>query len=131
MTEYVLDVSKWRCGGDGKYSCGTGITRLSNKHGYSCCLGQFALQKGVHEETLMNVSDPEEVCIHINNIYDSAFAYEDDAGNYRNTELAKGLIDINDDAFTAKEYKIDRIRRLLEEHGHTLKVVNDNDKTNT
>lgn len=128
MTNYVLDVSKWRCGDTSVKALGEGTTHMLNHEGYSCCLGQFALQQGVPSERLLGVADPEDVARGLcNQIYDDAFVSEYDSLYNRMlaTELANDLIRINDSHSTSYQEKIVSIRAKLEEHGHSLTVVND------
>jgi hypothetical protein len=35
----ILDYSKWRCGDDGEFKVGKGVTQLKNDEGFYCCLG--------------------------------------------------------------------------------------------
>lgn len=121
--EYVLDVSKWRCGNGGPFSMGKGFTRMLNPEGYMCCLGQFALQAGVSQTQLLNKGHPAN----LRYSYDESFciAPYDDKGDTFNTDLAGTLMKINDMEETTPKEKIERICSVLESEGHTLKVIND------
>lgn len=128
MTNYVLDVSKWRCGDTSVKALGEGTTHMLNHEGYSCCLGQFALQQGVTSEELLDRAAPENVARALcNKVYDAAFVSECASRNHRveGTELSNDLIRINDSHNTSYQEKIVSIREKLEEHGHSLTVIND------
>ena len=127
MTEYTLDISKWRSGGNGPNQLGKGETRLLNKHGYSCPLGQFALDAGVDplilEGACVNPSDLSNV---LGKVYDHNFAKLSNpaySGRYENTRLAINIMRISDGIYTTYQQKIKKIRRVLEREGHTLKVI--------
>lgn len=123
MTDYTLDVAKWRCGGDGPNRLGEGKTRMLNNEGFSCCLGQFAKQVGV-ADYLLGWGTPGDVANAKGNIYDPIFVHED-KGLTENTTLARLLMAINDNEDTAPREKITRIREELEAEGHTLTVLNE------
>jgi hypothetical protein len=139
MTEYVLDVDKWRCGGSERdyeeqeesilknCSLGSGPIKMLNARGYSCCLGQFALQKGIDPRLLLNKGTPRVVADISENLYDKNFViveYYADLFETHNTPLASYLMTVNDDPDTTIQQKILMIRTKLAEHGHTLKVIN-------
>ena len=124
MSEYQLDVSKWRCGNESEPNSffGKGDTAMLNHEGYMCCLGQFAKQKGVAEHLLLDEATPE--CANSN--YDPAFCFFGlDDEEYENTNLAYTLMKINDDPTSTPKEKIDSIRKELEKEGHTLTVINE------
>ena len=52
--EFIIDRSKWRCGGQGKNSRGKGSVKLLNNEGFMCCLGQTCSQTGIENEDLLN-----------------------------------------------------------------------------
>lgn len=127
--EYVLDVSKWRCGGpNGEWNpnaLGEGeCAELLNVNGYMCCLGLFAKQKRIPKKDMLELSSPEDLANAIGKVYDPAFV-EFDMDTYNDTDLANELMGINDDYETTYKEKIELIRKKLEKHGHTLKVIND------
>ena len=127
--EYVLDVSKWRCGGRGEHQLGDGIfTQLLNLEGYMCCLGMFAKQKGIKDNDLYIEVLPQNVANHLGKVYDPLFTEEIGSNEFSDTQLATELMGINDDEYTTYQDKIKLIREKLEEHGHTLKVINDTGK---
>lgn len=126
MTEYILDVNKWRSGGERRQTkLGHGDTLMLNKEGFQCCLGQFASQRGVSDSHLMNQNEPAAVKSDV--AYDSLFVQPAKARGpspFVNTALANALIDINDSQILSIEERIDGIRKKLGAHGHTLRVIN-------
>ncbi len=53
----VLDYNTWRCGTKPENkltSLGKGVTKLRNKDGYKCCLGQFIEQCGIYLKYRLN-----------------------------------------------------------------------------
>lgn len=118
--EYILDIAKWRCGYNSNHALGEGGTLMLNKEGYSCCLGQFALQKGVEQYVLLNRGTPVGCCLD----YDPNFVKMDNE-NLINTTLSIELMDINDSTETTPKEKIQLIKQKLAEHGLALKVVNE------
>lgn len=120
---FILDCQTWRCGRDygGNFQMGIGRTTLLNDEGFSCCVGQFMQQCGVPRENLLNVS---AACGVVSSEEKNIFR--------KGTEdilLSARLYGINDDSnattrFSVKE-KIDKIRNLLIQEGHTLVVINE------
>lgn len=120
--EYILDYSKWRSGGEGQWKVGLGSTEMLNREGFSCCLGQFAKQAGVRDVFLLYRSGPRNVSYHAG-LYDSSFV-EGCGELFSNSKLAVNLMEINDNEERTPGERIKAIREKLEEHGHTLKVIN-------
>lgn len=129
MTEYALDVSKWRCGGYDKFQMGEGETLMENDKGFSCCLGQFAKQMGVDLNDSNCYRSPRDVAVNLGYSYDDNFCTKKrvctGTNLYSNTFLAQSLMYINDETSTTPREKVSQIRELLEKHGHTLKVLNE------
>lgn len=126
MATYTLDCSTWRSGGEGKFTLGKGQTHLLNNEGYSCCLGQFALQVGVDKDLLLNVGCPDDVMT--DQSYDEAFQVvlveEGEDVERRDTLLALDLMRANDNGDLTLDGRISRISELLEKYGHELVVIN-------
>lgn len=118
--KYTLKLSKW-VNGD---SIGRGESRMLNEQGFSCCLGQFAMQVGVDEEKLKNAICPGDV----GNVYDSNFVMDvdDDSGPepplHGHTALAMQCMKINDEK-QFKGRRVESLRKVLEAAGHELEVV--------
>ena len=121
---YELDVSKWKSGNehlDPDNVWGVGITALLNDDGYMCCLGQFALQKGVAPETLLNKDDPNDIDV----IYDENFQMINDLNELINTPFANHLIQHNDRCGLTPLERINKIRSELRFYGHDLIIKNE------
>lgn len=116
--ELTLDLKTWRCGGAqagvGTTRLGEGETMLLNEEGYSCCLGQFGLQFGAPEAALLYVNEPAVVNTDVF-VYPAVFL--------NNGSLTRKCIDINDTPFIPIQQRIDRLRKLLDVHGYTLKII--------
>lgn len=129
--QYTLDLNTWRCGGDstlGWAVLGKGETQMLNDEGYRCCLGQFAKQQGVRDKYLLYQGGPSDVVDMLKldkkkMVYDEAFVFKSTFSFIRKTQLSNDLILINDDTDATIEQKIEKIRSLLEEHGHSLTVI--------
>lgn len=127
MTIYVLDVSTWRCGGAGESpnALGKGMTRMENDSGFLCCLGQFSKRYTTKAQRMFALS-PRDVGMGMKKIYDPAFVEKSKSvkGVFSNTPLARSLIAVNDNDTISVRCKISRIRGLLMNHGHSLRVLN-------
>mgnify|MGYP000274162414 CR=1 FL=1 len=115
LNTYTLDVSKWRCGIDGDQALGFGFTCMLNKNGYSCCLGQFAQQKGVSSALMSGLAYPYRIGYQ----YDTRFVSE----HLGNTTLASDLAAVNDNIHTTPAEKVAKIRGLLAMTGAELVVI--------
>lgn len=60
-TKLILDYSKWRCGGNGKYKLGEGEERLLNKEGFMCAEGQWHMQLGATKGQLLFNPENESI----------------------------------------------------------------------
>lgn len=122
LTEYTLDIKTWRCGpteGGTPFSMGKGNTRLKNKEGYMCCLGQFATQAGV---TLTDPSFLNPIYLFTDyGQYDPNFVNEDGT----HTRLTAECIQINDSHNLTVRERVEMLTDLLMKHGITLNVVNE------
>jgi len=99
----ILDYSKWRCGGNGKYKLGEGEERLLNKEGFMCAEGQWHMQLGATKGQLL--FNPENESIDP-------------------LPFSSGVYDINDDENTTTEEKIILLTELLSKEGIELEVIN-------
>jgi hypothetical protein len=131
MRTLILNLKTWRCGGNttisAKYNSfmGHGSTLMRNNIGYSCCLGQWAEQIITKEELTKITSsagDPEQAAILLNRVYDPLFVYVKD-GIYRNTNLAKRCMDINDDPHLPVYAKILALKEQLAMHDCELIIT--------
>jgi hypothetical protein len=115
--EFTLDYSKWRCGAISNKQLGEGPTALLNEWGYQCCLGQFSEQLGFSRESLLNKAYPGS----ISNRKQSDIFCHIDIGT---TTFAQKAININDSDQTTPEQKIEALKQLFSEHGHSITVIN-------
>lgn len=134
--EYILDASKWVCGYGGEYALHGEMgydTRMLNDEEFMCCLGQFASQKLKElgedvELSMIDTGEPSDVANRLEKAYDSLFVIEEDEDGdkyYNNTNLSEDLMGINDEIDTTPREKVKQIEAKLIEHGHTLKVINE------
>lgn len=118
QTEFIIDRSVWRCGGnDYKNGRGRGQTLLLNHENYQCCLGQIGEQLGY--EFLLNVSEPGE-------IFDEEAKFKESCiidYNGQNTQLSVDAMKINDDAYYTLPEREKLLRERFAEEGIKLKFV--------
>lgn len=132
MKTFILDYSKWRCGGNNsKNRLGLGITSLHNEYGYMCCLGQACIQLGVPKKVLGTSGSPSSVVFYSSEYRDKLLLLAREArfseqrgSRYINTELSSRAIAINDNTETTPEKKIKQLRALFKEHGIKMRVIN-------
>lgn len=124
--DLTLDYELWRAGGGSELfphgnMIGCGNTRLLNKSGFMCCLGQFSLQCGFTKDEIIDVDEPCELEKEMP-LFNEGM--NDKFGGFSNTALARECIRINDDRLTTYQQKIFSLHSLLKEHGIKLKVIN-------
>lgn len=125
MKTLTLNYAVWRAGSGydifpHKNMIGKGRTRLLNKYGFMCCLGQFSLQCGFTKDEILNLSKPCELrkqMLGFNVNCHSEFGST-------NTELSNRLMEINDDIYTTWQQKLKLISIALKEHDYELNVIN-------
>lgn len=134
MTDFILDIKKWRCGADSrdyKTRIGSGSTSLKNEQGFSCCIGQFCKQIGIAEDKLLDIATPECLKDYYSemeypNLFDSIFVYkESEKTKFCDSKLSRELILINDNRETTVVVKVKELRATLEKYGHTLTIQNE------
>lgn len=110
LDTYVIDRSKWRCGSDGLFRSGKGLTKLLNAEGYMCCLGMTCQQAGVLKTDLMNKNNPGEI-----NSVVPRFSTKGKIDNtvITDTKLADAAININDDSSITREERERRLKTLF------------------
>jgi hypothetical protein len=118
----ILDYSKWRCGCDGPNAEGEGDTKLLNKEGFMCCIGQWSIQLGAYEDELLNRDEPRDIDTFIPLFSNKDFDFP--RYGLRTTELAEDCIEINDRKMTTPEQKITELRDRLAAEGIELEVIN-------
>jgi hypothetical protein len=132
--EFVLDCNIWVCGrprnklADRSVSrLGAGESALLNSQGCRCCVGQFASQCGVPDDVLLYRRVLQSVGSQSGSETEFLKTAVLRVSHCEDRQLDHELYSINDD--TREELpvanKINRIRTVLEQHGHTLKVINE------
>lgn len=123
MGIYTLDVAKWRCGG-AEQQLGSGPTQMANSNGFMCCLGQFAL-KHTKKHLKVPLTTPHALATELQKAYDPVFVIKAEGKHgFEHTELACDLMSLNDSEYTSVNDKVQSIRELLRQNGHTLRVRN-------
>jgi hypothetical protein len=126
--DYTIDYNTWVCGckrePDPELRVGKGPSSMLNSEKFMCCLGHFALNKGVTPEFLRYYSSPRGVAVKLGKPYDPVFVLQVEPGYMKDTELADTLMGINDSPGVLIEDRIKGIRGALEDEGHTLTVLN-------
>lgn len=125
--KFVIDRSKWRCGGNSYNKQGLGETQLLNEEGYMCCLGQISCQLGIPENKLLGYGTPSS--LNIANILCHSFEYYG-SPIYRSSVLASKAMQINDNGFLSNKEREIRLIELFNDHHHELEFV-DNAEPNT
>lgn len=141
---FIIDESKWRCGGmsvivnrnqetgefidvhDNPNHWGDGDTYLLNHLGYMCCLGQICKQMGVSDENLSSRATPQDI-LESDDKYpqlNGILLYSDlDSGHDIDSELSTSAMTINDDENLTHNERKGALVKLFEEHGHTIEFV--------
>lgn len=118
--KFYLDWSKWRCGGgqDGPNKLGEGPTKLLNRQGYQCCLGQCEEQVGLQRHEIIDHFYPWATG------KENMFAYKDKHNQLYLTVISVRAATINDDSETTPEQKITLLQELFAKEGYTIEVIN-------
>lgn len=112
----TIDRSIWRCGGNGKFRHGAGITSLLNSEGFMCCIGQACTQLGVEKELLFDKAVPAELSKHIDFLTSVTVIY----GRKYDSQLTKSAMSINDDEELTPQEREKELVALFDRYGHTL-----------
>lgn len=118
--KYIIDRSKWRCGGDGFSAKGKGVTKLLNSDGYMCCLGQTSRQEGISDSDLLNRNNPSCVGKDVGPFATYCSKFND----YESTLLARDAIRINDNTEILNEERERRLIELFSRHDLELEFIN-------
>jgi hypothetical protein len=123
LKEFTLDYKTWRSGGDDSNpnALGEGLTRLRNKHGYMCCLGQYCIQAGVSPNELTGQAEPGDLGLEVPGIN---YARGFDTEIFYNTSFAREAMNINDDENRTPEERLTALKELFEKHGIKFQVIN-------
>ena len=125
MKTLTLNFKIWKCGDDGgkNVAHGKGETRLLNKEGYMCCLGQFATQLNpqVKRCDMLGRCNPSNVSKVIP-VLSKKIGMA--TWNIDDTKLTNSAIEINDDMNTSIKEKIKKLKSLFRKKGYKIKVTN-------
>lgn len=125
--EFVVDRSKWRCGGhqSNPHSHGPGMTYLQNSYGYRCCLGFCALQCGLTEKEIYHVDFPGRLRVSFKD-HPRLTAFVNtkmSITKYPNSRLSEKALGINDAGRLTDEKREKQLTELFAEYGHTIRFV--------
>jgi hypothetical protein len=127
MRDFVIDRSKWRCGGDtnDNATAGLGETALLNNEGFMCCLGHIARQLKWPKDLLLDEGYPACAASQLGGkkVNKSILISKDVDGEYDDSEFTTGAVKINDDGKTSVKEKEKLIKALGKKHGLNIKFV--------
>lgn len=124
--KFVIDRSKWRCGGDGPFRRGIGPTHMTNRDGFKCCLGQCGSQLGVPDDSMLLMATPCAVAVNWADAGErmSPVLVELTAGRLpEDSALSAAAMDINDDENISHDEREAKLRELFASHGHEIEFV--------
>lgn len=117
MTEYVIDRSKWRCGG--KTNDDHGDTCLLNDQGRMCCLGQVLKQDGVADGLLLHRGMPANA-FGLKAKQEHWTLADTQDGAHKNARIAEVMAETNDRPKISQTERERELKKLAEQVGHTL-----------
>lgn len=119
MQEFIIDRNKWRCGSSlNKNARGLGHTRLLNKEGFMCCLGQISLQ--IENVNIDRKGKPSNVCFSKENILVKVIY--NNLG-YIDTDLSINAMYINDNSYLTLKERERQLKELFLKHNIKLKFI--------
>lgn len=125
---YVVDMLTWRSGGCvdfGEYLVGKGETTLLNPEGYSCCLGQCALQDGIPDNQLLLRGSPLDVQgEELWENFTQGAPWIDNRKALEHTSFSETAMRYNDSTNTTVKDRMSSLRRLFKSYNMTLKFKN-------
>lgn len=119
-TSFVIDRSKWRCGGDGENRRGQGVTLLLNDEGEQCCLGQICSQCGIKDGVLFGVARPSHMARPEPVV---GILVLGDFFDLTETDFSKSATMINDNELLTDTQRERQLERLAEEFGLRIEFV--------
>ena len=111
MKEYIIDRSKWVCGGK-KYSNKLGMPQLLNDQGRMCCLGQICKAEDISEGKIKNIADPHFI---------QRIAPKWMIDNGFNSKVSQKMMRVNDDNKLNQPQREKKLRELAATVGIRLK----------
>jgi hypothetical protein len=124
--KFVIDRSKWRCGGDGPFRRGIGSTHMTNRDGFKCCLGQCGSQLGVPDDSMLLMATPGVVAAIWADARErmSPVFVELTAGRLPvDSALSFAAMEINDAEYMSHDEREATLRELFASHGHEIEFV--------
>jgi hypothetical protein len=126
--DFVIDRSKWRCGGveGSSDECvrGRGIAMMRNPEGFMCCLGQVSCQLGVPADALSGCWYPRTVSVRNQEFRDRlAILLTEHNPVACDSELASLAANVNDNPVFTDDERESRLAALFAKHGHTIKFT--------
>lgn len=121
-TNFEIQRSKWRSGGDGDNKLGEGETQMLNIEGFMCCLGQIAIALGIESSNLYQKAGPSSCNIDIPFLTMPSQA-DNPKQKYIANSLATDAMQINDNEYYSLEKREERLKKLFAEKGLTLKFI--------
>lgn len=120
MAKFVIDRSKWRCGGEGSYGGGSGPTKLLNNEGFMCCLGQVSCQLGVPEDEIRGLEYPRHLARRKPQFREQIELLY---AGFDETPLSRGAYQINDNTLLTDEEREESLIEHFREHGHEIEFT--------
>ena len=115
MKEYIIDRSKWVCGGK-RFSEKLGAPELLNSKGRMCCLGQICKSEGVYKKDLLHINTPFTLW-HIKNINPTKWMLEENApGKFAfgkgHSKTTDKMIRVNDNPDLNQKERENKLKEL-------------------
>lgn len=116
--KFVVDRSKWRCGGNSKKAnkIGKGSTNLRNNQGFMCCLGHCALQLGATTKDITRKPMPHDVVINLPILVTKPNQY----GLVGDSMLSKRAANINDDSTLSLTQREKKLKAVFKRNHHEI-----------
>lgn len=140
MEKLIIDRSIWRTGDDSDNATGEGNTALLNHQGYMCCLGMMCEQIGLPRQALLNVPQPHDMDMDIDESYLNNYpalstlvllvkitnreGLPEDS-YFEGTSFAINAMKINDNETISSEQREEAITMHFATKGITVEFIND------
>jgi hypothetical protein len=127
--KFIIDRSKWRCGGHGKHQRGVGLTELLSPEGYMCCLGQVCEQLGASPSHLRKQSAPQRLFRMLSadpreaSEIEKLFVCRSEDGHIIATTLSQLAMSINDNGGLTDAEREAQLTKLFADHGHAIEFI--------
>lgn len=121
MEKLIINRSKWRTGGNGKYATGMGNTFLVNNAGFMCCLGFMCMEMGVESLSCYEIGLPEDL-EPIDYIKIPLLVHPVAKSN---TKFTCDAIRINDDMDMSSQKREEELTKHFSNHGIQVEFINE------